>query len=406
MGDRKKDFGQHLLEYYLPFYYLLSLYSNLFVIGLGNALLLLLVIPKIRNGKISICRAVKGYLPFILWISFRDAIKAVAIGSITPIINMMEYIILFTAVFLIIADSFDEDRMYSAWKIAGIIYSLGLAYHLIQILILGNPVHPISILPKVQLGGVNNFSYRPCSFFSEPASFASAMLPLVFLALRKKDYYVAILASIMIIASTSTVGIALVSVLWLYTITVSGIKIRTKVLISLLLIGMLIYLPSSPLFNASFEKLSSILSGEGTFGTRIAVGFNIISKLNITQWIIGTNFIDVANYVSKHISEYSWNRTIMAYYYAGKLFLNSFSSLIYNYGIIGLLLYLRTIIRRFRITEYPAKALLLVHTISLFGQSTMLNSLFFQTIILLSLYEKIGLEKDETNKADKNRIEQ
>ena len=269
-----------------------------------------------------------------------------------------------------------------------------MVYHIIQLYFLGNPIHPISIIPGYTLGASNLSLYRPCSFFSEPAAFASAMLPLVFLAIKRKEYIVAVLASIMIIASTSTVGIVLLAVLWFYTITVSEIRLRTKIFISIFLVGVMLYLFTSPIFLASFEKLNGVISGEGTFGTRIAVGFGVISSMDLWQWIFGSNTIDVSNFVSMHLGQLSGNRAVMSYFYAGRLFLNSFTSLIYNYGIIGLMLYFKTILKRFQRPEYGAKPLLLMHVVSLFGQSTMLNSLFFQMIILLSFYDVAKVEND------------
>lgn len=400
MDSQRIGYKQHLIEYYLPFYYLLSLYTNILVIGLGNVILVLLALAKFRGGKIIIRKELKFYLPFILWVFIRNLSKIIFTGSTTPAVNAAIFMILFAAFFVLELQPFEEDRLYAAWKFAGIIYSIGLLYHLVLIYSFRIPVRPISIIPGYALGGANIISYRPCSFFSEPAAFASAMLPLVFLANRRKSYKVSFFASIMILASTSTVGCILLAVLWLHTVTVSGLKSKIKVILWVSFIGVLVYVVASPVFVPSFQKLNGVLAGEGTFGARVAVGFGIISTMNPWQWIFGTNAIDVSNYVSQHISELSSHQTVMAYYYAKRLFLNSFSALFYHYGIIGFVLYFRTIIKRLLKPGYLAKGFLLMHIVALLGQSTLLNSLFFQTIFLLSFYDVA--KQDDINIAEYN----
>ena len=128
---------------------------------------------------------------------------------------MIEYIVIYFLVFIICSQSLDEDRLFKVWKIAGVIYALGLLIQVIQIYFLGQRIAPISIIPGYELRTEGNIAQlRPSSFFAEPASFVIAMLPLEFLSIKRKDYKWAVFTTISILLSASTVGIILSVILW------------------------------------------------------------------------------------------------------------------------------------------------------------------------------------------------
>ena len=98
--------------------------------------------------------------------------------------------------------------------------------------------------------------------------------------------------------------------------------------------------------------------------------------MDIFQWIFGTDAVDVYSYIINHLNELSKNHVLMTYYSERKLFINSFCNLFFRYGIVGFVLYAKTIIARFQRDNYEAKSILWMYVISLFGQSILLRCSF------------------------------
>lgn len=391
----QKDNKCYLIEYFLPFYYLLSFYSGYFYIGIGNAILLFIGLAQFNLRRVFVFEQKrKSILFFYLFIACKDVFRAIMWGSFTPLNNMLEYTLLFIAVSLVTNHCFDEDRLYKSWKVAGFIYSLGVLYHLFKLYVLGTNVYPISIFPGFQLGN-GIASTRPVSFFPEPAACASALLPLIFLAIRRKDYVVALVYSFVVISTTSTVGIILVGVLWIYGIVFSNIKLQTKIMLTIIIIALCSSISSLTFINDGVEKLVGVSNGEGTFGSRIKVGADLISSMNVPELIFGTHYSNVYNFIENH--SLSKSSVVMVYYNAENVFLNGFSYLMLHYGIIGTILYLKIVISRLRDKGYVAKGLLVMHLVSMVGQSTILNSLFFQVFILYLLYDSYQNNEEDVD---------
>ena len=279
MQERNASIRRHLIEIYLPVYYMLSMYSRVFIIGLGDFVLLLLALVSIdRNNLFKVKR---NYIPafiFLLYVITKDIFRAGFSGSLTPIHNAIHYSVCMFSAFTLTDKDFDEDVLYKSWYFFGTIFALGLGLQLFEVYIMGRMVTPISIIPGITLG--DGMSFRPSSFFPEPAAFASSLIPLVFLLLKRNKYVPAIIFSLTIVATTSSVGIILLIVLWICMLFSSEIKNRYKVLLISLLVVLIIWLSGTELFGNSIEKLVAVTKGESTFSTRVSVGFELVKNLN------------------------------------------------------------------------------------------------------------------------------
>lgn len=390
-GRRTRSRG-HYIEIFLPFYLLLSQYSfsavNIGMLGLA----IVAVVTIVNNGfKFTWHREYREFLVFLIYVLFKDIMNIVFGSSeVSAQINrILEYLMVYVLVFLVCRKSFCEDTLYKTWKFAGFIYSAGLLYHLVMISILGKSILPIAILPGSFISNEQFYlpMMRPESFFVEPTGFAGALLPLEFLALKRKDYKVAVLSTLFIFASTSTVGVVLSAVLWGCTLLSAGISRVKKV--GLMLLGGLLCVAfiSLPMFEESLEKVLDAAKGGSTVGSRILCGFEVVGTQTPLSLITGTSFNEVKDYIELNISKFSEDSMVMLYYkHKGTVFLNTFSQLIFKYGIIGLLLFLQIFVSRLKNKRYEAKAFIAMYLVSIFAQSALLNALFFETITIILLY--------------------
>lgn len=377
------------IEYYLPFFLLLSQYK-VGVISLGAiGLIILAGIRLVKNGgRIPLVKTNSVTL-LLIYVLVRDCINILFhVNEISTIFNKtLEYLVIYLLSIYVTDTEFHEDRLYSAWKVAGILFMGGLVYQMLMVYGLGRSVSPISIFPGYVLRS-EEISLRPSSFFAEPASFVCAMLPLEYLALKRTDYKWAFFTTLSIIATTSTVGIVLSAVLW--GLALVQMKISTAKKFALIVIGGIgvWVIVNAIVFDASLLKLSDALSGGSTVNSRIICGFDTIRTMDIFQWIFGTTYNNSTEYINERMGAFSITSPVHVYMAAhGHIFLNTFCQIIFNYGLIGLFLYLRIFYSRFKSNEYELKPYLVMVLVSIFAQSKFLNSIFFMELMLLLLYD-------------------
>lgn len=378
------------IELLLPVFMLLEQYK-IGLVGMGTMLLIVVVIfAFVRNP--SNIRFPLLFWPFYVILTyfvvcdiFRAMLGPDAVQ--TQINRMIEYVVMFFLVFAVCSQPFDEDRLYKYWKIAGAIFSIGIIYHVFQIYFLGQSISAITIIPGYELRSDDAFDQlRPSSFFAEPAAFVNSMLPLLFLSLKRKDYRWAFFCTVSILLSTSTVGVFLSGILWMMSLISkkdSKKSAVTKILIILPVLWMFVNLD---VFSETQSKFLAVTEGESSFGARVLTGFEIVGRMSFSDLIFGTRYNDVASFVSNNIDNYAGCENVLRYWYFQRLFLNTFSRLIFQYGIVGLFLFLTPLILFLRKKLYEAKSLVVMILVAIFGQTMLLNAYFFVLIMILLLY--------------------
>ena len=381
------------IEMYLPFYSVLALYKvgplPLSTIGL---MFVLFLMAHDNHGKIR-ARRDNRYLVFLGYVVIRDIIRMLLGHDAiqTQLNRIMEYSIVYVLVLIVCSEGFNEDRLYKSWKIAGLLYSIGLVYQLIFVYIFGQRVGPISLIPGYSIG-TNEYLLkvsRPSSFFTEPASFANAMIPLEFMALRRRDMRVATIVSLIILSSTSTVGIILSVILWVATLLRKETKTRTKVIAISSLAVIVFFFLNLSIFNESLSKLIQVVEGGSTFGSRVMTGFEIVKAQSLPELIIGTEYNELSSFIRDHSILFSRESIVRLYWNNGQgdVFINTFSQIIFRYGIVGLLLFVLPLINYVKSKTYSAKAFSIMVIAAIFGQSMLLNSYYFMVIMILLLFE-------------------
>ena len=391
-----KESRKHYIEYLLPFFHLLASYKFGPVSASTLGLLITGALIVFENhGKFSVGKEFKPYLYFLGFVIFRDTLR-IFLGSDsvqTQINRMLEYILTYVLVFIVCSRDFDEEKLYKIWKIAGLIYTLGLLFHIFQIYILGyRIINPISLIPGYKLSEVAGIkTTRPSSFFPEPAAFVCAMLPLEFMALRRRDIKVAILTTLAILASTSTVGAILSIIRWVTTFLQRDLKARTKIIMIVATALMIYVFANIDIFSNAFTKFILVAEGGSTFGSRVTGSFEIVSAENWLEKIIGTNYNEVKGFISAHSFSFLQKSIVQVYWRSGEgnVFLNTFGQLFFKYGLIGFLLFMIPLVKYLRNKLFEAKPFVIMMMFAIFGQTMLLNSYYFMNIMLVVLFSKV-----------------
>lgn len=383
---RKKN--DCLIEYYLPFLLLLSQYK-FGPISLGEIGLMLLVLIKLSRDGFLLVRSKNNSLTLLmLYVMTRMLMNAFfqKTGYQVVLHNILQYSFMWFATVYLTNKEFDEDKLYKSWKIAGVIFSAGLVYQLVLLFVVGRGVKPIPIIPGYVLRG-DEVSSRPSSFFAEPAAFVCAMLPLVFMALKRQDFSWAVVATLASVASTSTVGIILTAVLWVQTFFQGEQKIGKRVAY-LLVAGVGLWtIVNLSVFSSSLGKLSDVINGDSTVGARILCGLDTVRTMNLFEWIFGTAYNDSSSYIYEHLYRIPLTSPVHRYMNAkGAIFMNTLCMVIFHYGLVGLWLYWEAVYSRLAKKGYEAKPYLIMMLVSILGQGKFLNSVFFMELILILLY--------------------
>ena len=379
------------IEMFLPFFMFFVQYK-IGPVSVGVILLMfvavftLLKFPKCNFFSLNFW----PYYVFLAYIIFCDIFRTMlGPNSIqTGIINMIEYVTMFLCVFIVCSPPFDEDKLYKYWKIAGVIFTAGIVYHVVQIYVFKQNVSAITIIPGYVLRPEDSFDQlRPSSFFAEPAAFTISMFPLLFLSLKRNDLMWAFFCSFSILLSTSTVGVILSAVLWVATIMKNDFSVKKKFSVVLVVVLIAWMFTNMEIFNVTQSKFLAVMEGESTFGSRVLTGFELVKNLSFSDLFFGTRYNDVGNFISDNLEDFVGCDSLIKYWKSQRLFLNTFSRLIFQYGIAGLILFLVPLIHFFCQRTYGATALIIMMLVAIFGQTMLLNAYFFSLTMVFLLYE-------------------
>lgn len=403
MSDRKQV---NYIEYYLPFYMMLTQYN---IGGISVAFVGLVFVALLEARKNKGIIAMPKYYGVWALVSYL-VVKDVIVIALNPIAfdtyskRIVLYVLYFAVCSVVTNIDFDEDHLFRVWKIAAVFFIAGLIYHLVLVYVFGIEVTPISIIPGVSIReGI--YSTRPTSFFAEPEIFAVALLPLLFMSLRRQDIKWSIISTLVIVASTSSTGIILMLVLWVIFIFSKTNRRWIKFVAVLFFVIGIFAILYFPIFDQSLLKMEQVVKGESTFVSRVSCGLGVIRALNPLELIFGTKQTDAYFYVGQNIDKFSTSSYLdsaVRFFFENNsishsIFLNTFSNVIFRYGIIGLILYYGMFFKRIRTKNYPAKSLLVAYIVGTFGQTSFLNSIGYLTIILMFLYEKKMIKEEDGN---------
>ncbi len=368
---RKQRIG--LLEIIIPLFYLLDQYV---IAGLHLGILLVILVLGYDIVKYKSIYFYKPLLVLFLFMLIHDLLRMVIAGFNAGLwIERVAYLLLLAC----IPQRVNKENLYKVWKIVGLVVMAGIFYQSIQVYILGQPVATLHLLPFLQSNSENFLlKYdRPHSFFLEPAAFCTWVLPFLYMCMERKKHVWMVTISISVLLSTSSTGILLTGVVWMYYAYVSVFKekksINALIIAGVLVIGIAAF-SSMGIFSIALNKLTSISLSNTSNAVRLILGFQLYAAAPISYKIFGIPYLNVESYMRSGevpLSQYGLRPDIP---YLG--YVNSISNCMLVYGIVGLVLYLILFRRIWKETEGCSKCYVLLCMISIFGQSVFWNSLF------------------------------
>lgn len=338
----------------------------------------------------------KPILYFLIYIIVNSLIKALIIKSVDSAYfnSILEKIASLMVIVSISSSGIDENQLYKKWKIVSIPVLVGILYQSFQVYILKNTVSPIAILPiSSQMARTwRNESIRPSSLFPEPAAYVWFMLPLMYLAIKRRNYGFAIIITLGIFLSTSTTGILLSLLVW-FVFAISNSMSKKQKAFAIVVVAIFVFLISSlSVFNFAKGK---IINTDIESSFRLGYGFKIMSTVPRNQWLFGVPYSSVASYIinSRNVPN-SWYDISIPYF----SYVNSFCQNFIEYGLIGTLLYFYLFFSIYKFKNKSIRPLLFAAFGSIWGQSVSLGT----GIFIVQFGVMIAL--DENKKFSKNFI--
>ena len=383
--DRKNR--NHVLEMLIPFFGVFEPY-RISIIPITAIILAVIIISR---GRINFRthKSTMPYVLFVIYMSLRDVLHmflSVSDSVGVQFNRLLANVVLYMLLFLACNNDFDEDALFKWWKVAGIIFGAGMLYHVFQILVLNQDVYPLSIIPGYDIAHDTQTLYsRPSSFFSEPAAYVSSMLPLLFLSLKKKNFKWAAISTFLILVSTSTVGVILSAVLWIVFIIFEKKSFKVTFIYLVLVVCFVIMFQYLPIFSDTLQKLQDVSEGESTWGSRIQEPFQMIGAMRWNELPFGTSMLNAREFIYHNIERFSNPSTLIERISDDEtMFLNTIALIIFRYGVIGLLFYLRIFKNKLFNKKYEARMYSIMLIVASFGQGFISSPSI--PLILIMLY--------------------
>ena len=213
------------------------------------------------------------------------------------------------------------------------------------------------------------------SFFSEPQAFATYIAVFNIIALERKRFILAALATVSVLLSTSTEGLALVGVTWALYIVFSKTSLLTKIVLITAIVVLAGWYTSAGWFEVGYDKALSTKYEENL---RLVNGFYMLGSLKGEQLWLG-----VGTGVNDFYTSYTALRGLDL---REGMFGSSAAGEMVNYGLIVGLLYwlflLRSLVFRYRYAVIFSIVLIIIP----FAQSCFFNASFVTLFVMYYLF--------------------
>ncbi len=361
------------LEWFFPFYLILSYYSLPGAGSIGQVVLLAYLFVKLLTQKMENYKIPKYYFLFIIVCIPLQCINFSVYGGFYSS-RALNLISLFMYLVMLSTFSIDIEKLFHTYKLVSAISSAAIVVQFFQIFILGQKAYPIYLLPggypdRWFLQGV-----RPTGFFPEPQIYATAMLPLLILLLKHTEYLNALLLTLAIMASTSTLGILCAGAIWLYFLLYSA-SIKQK--IAILSVGgllLLLFLQTS-WFEYALEKLTGT---DYQNNARLTRGWLVYQNLPLVQKIFGIGMNNINYFIeSGRMTFHDRISAVMT----NKGYITSAYQILVYWGALGTVLYLLMIFAYYRNSELKIMVLLLCALT--FGQTIIFSGIWLFYVMLI-----------------------
>ena len=367
----------------LPWYRVLGMYK------IGSVSLSLLIFTPMlfvmvgSRKKMKIDKSLIFLYAVLMAVQFFQFLMPENVASVTRNNMFMDTIFLLT---IICATNFVKlEELMKPYMYACGIFIAGLFFHVFQMYVLHMPIGPITLFPElINDENVASFSdrMRPMSFFAEPQGFATFISIFLIIMLEEKKYVWAAIATLSILLSTSTEGLALVSIIWGVFVIFSKRSLTLKISVVVGILGFALLYMTSSFFEVGYNKL---VDTEFEDNLRLVNAYNMLRNFEINQWWLGVG-----------VSDNSFYRAYIASMGGGEAFkfVSSGLGVFVHYGIfVGIAFWyflFKKIVYRYKSVFIFSICLLVIP----FAQSCFFSSNFVYIFVLYYLLLKYCAEKE------------
>lgn len=305
---KKQSYTEKIISILFP----ISLFVDSYMIPgtdntpLGTTIFMVIALfLVVKNQKLNIKDRDDKLLIIIALYLLVDQIIVTMRFSYIPIASNFRQ--LFTNIALILAivivpKYIDYRLFYKVFSFLVVVSCIGLLYQCIQVYLFKGTTRMIVLPGMYQLLSPASKRYidalynrmRPSSFFTEPSAFPNFTIPMIVLALKNKNYKLAVLVTVCNVLTTSTIGIFLSVAIWMYWIFFAASKQWIKVLTAVLFVSVCFIVVQSSFFRFSLVKIQNT---DYRTNERIASGFTVFAQMPIADKITGVGLENVANYI-------------------------------------------------------------------------------------------------------------
>lgn len=284
----------------LPWYRVLGMYK---IGSISLSLLIftpMLLVMVTRRKQLKIDKSLIALYVVLMLVQFLQLLMPENIVSVTLNNIIMDTIFLITVICA--ANYVKLEELMKPYMFACGVFIAGLFYHVFQLYVLRTPLSgPILLFPG--LVGEENVALgfdtmRPMSFFAEPQGFATFISVFLIIMLEQKQYVWAAIATLSILLSTSTEGLALVGIIWALFTVFSNTSLFVKVITVLAIVVGASYYMTLEYFEVGYNKL---VDTEFDENLRLVNAYRMLQSFEPDQWWLGvgtSNKIFFSRYIN------------------------------------------------------------------------------------------------------------
>jgi len=380
--EKKRYLYEKIISIAICSYPILSIYK-IGPIPLSFLIVLFILVFEYVFGYKRIFKN-KSFLIFMVLVFFQHVITVFLYKNNVKIItNLASLVSSFLFIILVSSSGLGKKTFLKIYTIFAILSAVGIFYQSFFVYILDESVGPLVFRPFIAYPDlVVNTLNRPMSFFPEPQAFASYVIPLFFLQIKRKKYPLVVFLLASIILSGSSLGIIAALLIVIISVPSLDIKAIHKTGLVMMVLFIFAIFMLSPIFEYSREKLFTI---DFSNNQRLTSGFYNYTQISTFEKIFG---VGRGNFLTHYPS-------------ANTEYMTTFSSLLVYNGILVTISFMCFLLSIFFNGSREVKHFVVIYFILTFGQTILFNPIGdFYMFIIIFIYtfrkEVSSYDKEES----------
>lgn len=367
------------------------------------------IIFILNKGKINFQNQHCWIIFFLLYTCCVTYVTAIFIDSISVIninLRMIKFIIMMINLFFIAPCLFEFKIALNCYTIAVGFAVLVFIIEYISFFIFHR--HLVFLIPGLSLNYENGmmattliennigrikdgFFFRPKSIFIEPAYYCLYCTPWLSIAIfRKKLWFLVIVVTISMILSTSTTGLVISVVIWLFyfifNLNNPSKNLKVIAIVFFVAIVAINYIDMSGFLTSFFDKKREIseLSQTSSLTLRVVRGWECLKNLDILHCFFGCGYGNIhAYFFEKGI------KTIYDYSNSKLDYMSGFFSVLCSIGFVGFVTYIGAIVSSIKNNfSFATLPLLFVFICFMFSDQVWDTDNYYLCLVLLFTFPK------------------